>query len=72
MNDRRVDDSTGECCQFRSSFLPPCCRENPKVAEVLPARYLHGMSTLDFAPTPCGFFGSAAGLRASVVTRWRS
>ncbi len=31
--------------------------------------YLHGMSTLNFAPALSGFFGSAAGLSASVVTR---
>ncbi len=29
-------------------------------AEVLPLVYLHGMSTLDFAPALSGFFGSAA------------
>ncbi len=69
MNDRRVDDSTGERCRFRSSIPPPWCRKSPKVAEVLPLMYLHGMSTLDFAPALSGFFGSAAGLSASVVTR---
>ena len=68
VNDRRVDD-TGERCRFRSSILPPWCRKSPKVAEVLPLMYLHGMSTLDFAPALSGFFGSAAGLSASVVTR---
>ena len=31
--------------------------------------YLHGMSSGDFAPALSGFFGSAAGLSASVVTR---
>jgi putative transposase len=69
VNDRRVDEDTGERCRFRSSILPPWCRKSPKVAEVLPLMYLHGMSTLDFAPALSGFFGSAAGLSASVVTR---
>jgi hypothetical protein len=69
VNDRRVDDHTGERCRFRSSILPPWCRKSPKVAEVLPLMYLHGMSTLDFAPALSSFFGSAAGLSASVVTR---
>jgi len=31
--------------------------------------YLHGLSTGDFAPALEGFFGSAAGLSASVITR---
>jgi hypothetical protein len=65
VNDRRVDDHTGERCRFRSSILPPWCRKSPKVAEVLPLMYLHGMSTLDFAPALSSFFGSAAGLSAS-------
>jgi transposase-like protein len=39
------------------------------VAEVLPLMYLHGMSSGDFVPALEEFFGSAAGLSASVVTR---
>ena len=31
--------------------------------------YLHGMSSGDFVPALEGFFGSAAGLSASVITR---
>ena len=68
MNDQRVDDD-GERCRFRSSILPPWARKSPKVAEVLPLMYLHGMSSGDFAPALAGFFGSAAGLSASVITR---
>lgn len=69
VNDRRVDDQTGERMQFRSSILPPWCRKSPKVAEVLPLMYLHGMSSGDFAPALEGFFGSTAGLSPSVITR---
>jgi putative transposase len=68
VNDRRVDD-TGERCRFRSSILPPWARKSPKVAEVLPLMYLHGMSSGDFAPALAGFFGSGAGLSASAITR---
>ena len=50
MNDRRVDEVTGERQRFRSSILPPWARKSPKVAEVLPLMYLHGMSSRDFAP----------------------
>ena len=55
--------------RFRSSILPPWARKSPKVAEVLPLMYLHGMSSGDFVPALEEFFGSAAGLSASVVTR---
>jgi transposase-like protein len=55
--------------RFRSSILPPWARKSPKVAEVLPLTYLHGMSSGDFAPALAEFFGSAAGLSASVITR---
>lgn len=69
VNDKRVDPETGERCRFRSSIVPPWCRKSPKVAEVLPLMYLHGMSTGDFVPALEGFFGSAAGLSSSVITR---
>ena len=69
VDDRRVDDVTGERMRFRSSILPPWARKSPKVAEVLPLMYLHGMSSGDFAPALEEFFGSAAGLSASVITR---
>jgi hypothetical protein len=36
---------------------------------VLPLLYLHGLSSLDFVPALEHFFGAAAGLSASVVTR---
>lgn len=69
VNDKRVDADTGERCRFRSSILPPWCRKSPKVFEVLPLMYLHGMSSGDFVPALEEFFGSGAGLSASVVTR---
>ena len=69
VNDRRVDEVSGERCRFTSSILTPWCRKSPKVADVLPLMYLHGMSSGDFAPALSEFFGSAAGLSASVVTR---
>jgi putative transposase len=69
VNDKRVDPVTGERVRFRSVILPPWCRRSPKVTEVLPLLYLHGLSTGDFVPALEEFFGSAAGLSASVVTR---
>ena len=75
VNDKRVDDD-GERQRFRSQILTPWARKSPKVTEVLPLMYLHGMSSGDFAPALAGFFGSAAGLSASMITRlttqWQS
>ena len=69
VNDQRIDEVTGGRRGFKSVIVPPWCRKSPKVSEVLPLMYLHGMSSGDFAPALTGFFGSAAGLSASVITR---
>jgi transposase-like protein len=69
VDDRRTDLVAGQRIRFRSVILPPWCRKSPKVTEVLPLLYLHGLSTGDFVPALEAFFGSAAGLSASVVTR---
>jgi len=69
VNDRRVDPVTGARVRFRSVVLPPWCRKSPKVAEVPPLLYLHGLSTGDFVPALEAFFGSAAGLSAAAVGR---
>lgn len=68
VNDKRVDEATGERRKFTSSIIAPWCRKSPKVSEVLPLMYLHGMSSGDFAPALSEFLGSA-GLSASVITR---
>ena len=69
VNDRRVDPVSGARIRFRSVILPPWCRKSPKVAEVLPLLYLHGLSTGDFVPALEAFFGSSAGLSAAAVGR---
>jgi putative transposase len=69
VDDRRVDPVTGERVRFRSVILPPWCRRSPKVAEVLPLLYLHGLSTGDFVAALEAFFGSPAGLSAAAVGR---
>jgi putative transposase len=69
VDDRRVDATTGARVQFHSMLLPRWCRRSPKVAEVLPLLYLHGLSGGDFVPALEAFFGTAAGLSASVITR---
>lgn len=68
VNDKRVVD--GKRQRFTSKILPPYMRRSPKVTEVLPLLYLHGLSTGDFSealPTLLG--DDAAGLSSSAVTR---
>jgi transposase-like protein len=69
VNDRRVDPDTGERRRFSSAILPPWCRKTPKVTEVLPLHYLHGLSRGDFVPALGQFLGSSAGLSAWVITK---
>ena len=69
VNDRRVDPDTGERARFSSAILPPWCRKTPKITEVLPLLYLHGLSTGDFVPALGQFLGSTAGLSAPVITK---
>ncbi|MFI0907055.1 IS256 family transposase [Streptomyces sioyaensis] len=69
VNDKRVDTATGERMRFSSKILPPWCRKSPKVSEVLPLLYLHGLSSGDFVPALEQFLGSAAGLSPATVTR---
>lgn len=69
VNDRRVDESTGERKRFSSKILAPWCRKSPKDSEVLPLLYLHGLSSGDFVPALEQFLGSAAGLSPATVTR---
>jgi transposase-like protein len=69
VNDRRVDPETGVRQRFSSAILPAWARKSPKVAEVLPLLYLHGLSSLDFGPALEQFLGSGAGLSAATITR---
>ena len=61
VNDKRVDPDTGERQRFSSAILPPWARKTPKIAEVLPLLYLHGLSSGDFVPALGQFLGSGAG-----------
>ncbi len=65
VNDKRIDEVTGERRRFASAILPAWARKSPQVAEVLPLLYLHGMSSGDLVPALEQFLGSAAGLSAS-------
>ncbi|WP_079080679.1 IS256 family transposase [Streptomyces ardesiacus] len=69
VNDKRVDEATGERKRFSSKTLPPWCRKSPKISEVLPLLYLHGLSSGAFMPALEQFLGSSAGLSPATVTR---
>ena len=70
VNDKRVDPAESvEQQRFSSKTLMAWSRKSPKVAEVLPLLYLHGLSSLDFTPALEQFLGSGSGLSASTVTR---
>jgi transposase-like protein len=69
VNDKRVEETTGQRGRFASVILPPWCRKSPKINEVLPLLYLHGLSSQDFVPALEGFLGSGSGLSAATITR---
>jgi putative transposase len=69
VNDKRVDPDTGERQRFASAILPPWARKTPKITEVLPLLYLHGLSSGDFVPALGQFLGSSKGLSSSVVSK---
>ncbi|MGH3089116.1 MAG: IS256 family transposase [Rubrobacteraceae bacterium] len=68
VNDKRVGGD-GDRRRFKSVVLPPYMRKSPKVSEVLPLLYLHGLSSGDFVPALEEFFGTRSGLSASTITR---
>ena len=69
VNDKRTDPDTGQRKRFSSAILPPWARKTPKITEVLPLLYLHGLSSGDFVPALGQFLGSAVGLSSSVITK---
>jgi putative transposase len=70
VNDRRVDEETGERKRFGSRILPAYARRSPKVTDVLPVLYLRGLSTGDFRPALEQLLGEdAAGLSPSAISR---
>ena len=70
VNDKRVDERTGERQKFSSKILPAYARRSPKVNDVLPVLYLRGLSTGDFRPALGQLLGEdAAGLSPSTISR---
>lgn len=69
VNDKRVDEVTGQRSRFSSAILPAWARKSPQVAEVLPLLYLHGLSSSDFAAALEQFLGTSHGLSPATITR---
>jgi putative transposase len=68
VNDKRTDE-TGQRRRFASAILPAWARKSPRVAEVLPLLYLHGLSSSDFGPALTQFLGTSHGLSPATITR---
>jgi putative transposase len=69
VNDKRIDEATGQRNRSSSAILPAWSRKSPTVSEVLPLLYLHGLSTSDFVPALTQFLGTGHGLSAATVGR---
>ena len=69
VNDKRTDEATGQRTRFASAILPAWARKSPRVAEVLPLLYLHGLSSGDFGPALTQFLGTSHGLSSATITR---
>ncbi len=69
VNDKRIDPQTGERQRFSSAIRPRWARKTPRIDEVLPLLYPHGLSSGDFVPAQGQFLGSSQGLSASTITR---
>jgi len=70
VNDKRVEEESGERQKFSSRILLAYARRSPKVGEVIPILYLRGLSTGDFKPALEQLLGEdAAGLSPTTIAR---
>jgi len=76
VNDKRIDEESGERQRFSSRILPRYARRSPRVTDVLAVLYLRGLSSGDFGPALRDLLGEdVSGLSASSIQRlterWR-
>lgn len=73
VNDKRVDEATGERFRFTSKVLPPYLRRAGSVEELVPWLYLKGISSSDFpeALSALGLGHDGSGLSATNVIRMK-
>jgi hypothetical protein len=69
VNDNRTDPATGVRKRFASAILPAWARKSPRVAEVVPLLYLHGLSKLGFRSGVDAVPGTSHGLSAATIRR---
>ena len=69
VNDKRIDAALVSGAGSPRRSCRAWARRSPRVAEVLPLLYLHGMSLSDFGPALTQFLGTGAGLSAATITR---
>jgi hypothetical protein len=70
VNDKRVDEVTRGAAAVQLADPAAYARRSPKVTEVLPVLYLHGLSTGDFTPALRDLLrDDASGLSASSIQR---
>jgi transposase-like protein len=70
VNDKRVEEETGERQRFGSRILAAYARRSPRVTDVLAVLYLRGLSTGDLRPALEQLLGEgAAGLSPSTISR---
>lgn len=70
VNDKRTDRQAGQRKRFSSQILPRYARRSPKVTDVLPILYLHGLSSGDFVPALRELLGEdATGLSPTPISR---
>jgi putative transposase len=68
VDDRKLD--TMEMERFTSKILPPFMRRVPSIENLIPALYLHGVSTDDFPEALSAILGEGAkGLSANTIVR---
>ena len=68
VNDKRVDEETGERQRFSSRILPAYARRSPKVGEVIPILYLRGPVDRGLPPGARELLGEdAAGLSPTTI-----
>jgi transposase-like protein len=68
VNDKRVDEVTGERKRFASAILPAWARKSPRVAEAaaaVPPR----LSSSDLGPALEQLLGTSTGLSATAISR---
>jgi putative transposase len=70
VNDKRVDEVTGERKRLSSAIVPPWARKTPKISEVLPLLYLHSLTvTLSYLAARDSFGGRGPTQRRRAVSR---